>query len=821
LSNEAVRTAAAVWDAFRRWGYLQARLDPLGRLKPWPHPELDTPGPQAEEARGVYCGPIGVEFMHLPYPDRCAFVRERMEASSGPVPDRARLLDLLVRADTFEQVLQRRYLGTKRYSAEGATALLIALDEIFRRASAAGVEKVVLGMTHRGRLNVMANLLGMPAEDLFAFFEDVDPQSVLGGGDVKYHLGATGAWSGPDGRPLPVTLVPNPSHLEAVDPVVVGLARAEQDRRGGDRRRVLPVLVHGDAAFAGQGILAETLNLADLPGYTSGGTVHVIVNNLIGFTAPPEALHSSRHASDAARRLPIPIFHVNGEEPEAVARAAAMAADYRAAFRSDVVLDLIGYRRHGHSEVEDPTVSQPLLYGEIAKIAPLWKSYAGTAGFAAEEAEARAGRARRAWEEAQERAEKATRRPSLYRPGPVWAPYSGGPRPRGGVVETGAEPARLRALGERLAAVPEGFAAHPKILQLLQERRRMARGERPVDWAMAEALAFALLAIEGTRVRLSGQDSRRGTFNQRHAVFIDVRTGAEYAPLANLDPGQAPVECFDSPLSEAGVLGFEYGYSLGAPDALVLWEAQFGDFANGAQVLLDQFVSSAEDKWGVLSGLVLLLPHGYEGQGPEHSSARVERFLQLAAEDNWQVCQPTTAAQYFHLLRRQALQTWRKPLVIFTPKSLLRHPAAASPLEALARGGFRPVLAEEIGRDTDCLLLGSGKIVHELRQERDRRGLRKVAIAALEELYPFPEEELSGLLAALPPAAEVVWVQEEPANMGALSGVWPALQRLAAGRRLRSVKRAASASPATGSAGAHRAEQAALLSLAFLGRPSA
>ncbi len=615
-----------------------------------------------------------------------------------------------------------------------------------------------------------------------------------------------------------MTLVPNPSHLEAVDPVVAGLARAQQDRRGGDRARVLPVLVHGDAAFAGQGILAETLNLADLPGYTAGGTVHVIVNNLIGFTAPPEALHSSRHASDAARRLPIPIFHVNGEEPEAVARAAAMAAEYRAAFRSDVVLDLIGYRRHGHSEVEDPTVTQPLLYGEIAAVPPLWKSYASAAGIGGEEAGRRAEHARREWEEAQERAGKATRRPVLYRPGPAWTGYAGGPRPRGDDAGTGADPERLRALGERLTALPEGFAAHPKILQLLHERRRMARGERPVDWAMAEALAFALLAVEGTRVRLSGQDSRRGTFNQRHAVVIDVRTGAEYAPLANLEPGQAPVECFDSPLSELGVLGFEYGYSLEFPDALVLWEAQFGDFANGAQVILDQFVSSAEDKWGVLSGLVLLLPHGYEGQGPEHSSARVERFLQMAAEDNWQVCQPGTAAQYFHLLRRQALRKWRKPLVVFTPKSTLRHPAAASPLEALARGRFRPVLAEEVGRETDRLLLGSGKIVHELRQERDRRRLPGVAIASLEELYPFPEEELGGLIASLPAGAEVVWVQEEPANMGALAYVWPALQRLAAGRRLRSVKRSASASPATGSAGAHRAEQAALLGLAFLGR---
>lgn len=807
-----------MWDAFRRWGYLRARLDPLGRLAPWPHPDLDATGPEAEEARRVYCGPIGAEFMHLPYPDRCEFVRERMEAPAEPAPDRGRILDLLIRADTFEQVLQRRYLGTKRYSAEGATALLVALDEIFRRASAAGAERAVLGMTHRGRLNVMANLLGIPATDLFAFFEDVDPQSVLGGGDVKYHLGASGSWSGPDGRALPVTLVPNPSHLEAVDPVLVGLARAEQDRRGGDRTRVLPVLVHGDAAFAGQGILAETLNLADLPGYTAGGTVHVIVNNLIGFTAPPEALHSSRHASDAARRLPIPIFHVNGEEPEAVARAAAMAAEYRAAFRSDVVLDLIGYRRHGHSEVEDPTVTQPLLYGEIAAVLPLWRSYASAAGIGGEEAERRAERARREWEEAQERAGKATRRPVLYRPGPAWAAYVGGPRPRGDDVGTGADPERLRALGERLATLPEGFAAHPKILQLLHERRRMARGERPVDWAMAEALAFALLAVEGTRVRLSGQDSRRGTFNQRHAVVIDVRTGGEYAPLANLEPGQAPVECFDSPLSELGVLGFEYGYSLEFPDALVLWEAQFGDFANGAQVILDQFVSSAEDKWGVLSGLVLLLPHGYEGQGPEHSSARVERFLQMAAEDNWQVCQPGTAAQYFHLLRRQALRKWRKPLVVFTPKSTLRHPAAASPLEALARGRFRPVLAEEVGRETDRLLLGSGKIVHELRQERDRRRLRGVAIASLEELYPFPEEELGGLIASLPAGAEVVWVQEEPANMGALAYVWPALQRLAAGRRLRSVKRSASASPATGSAGAHRAEQAALLGLAFLGR---
>jgi 2-oxoglutarate dehydrogenase E1 component len=803
--------AGPALDAFRRWGYLQAAVDPLGRLPPFRHPELDGAGPEAESARRVYCGPIGAEFMHLPDPDRCAWVAGRMEGDP-PRIDRDRILDLLIRADTFEQVLQRRYLGTKRYSVEGATALLPLLDVALRRATGSGARRAVMGMTHRGRLNVMTNLLGIDPVDLFAQFEDVDPQSVLGGGDVKYHLGATGTYTSPEGKTLPVALVPNPSHLEAVDPVVLGLARAERDRLSG--ADVLTVLVHGDAAFAGQGIVAETLNLSGLPGYGVGGTLHVLVNNLIGFTTTPEALHTSRYASDAARRLPVPVFHVNGENPDAVARAAEMAFDYRAEFGTDVVIDLIAYRRHGHSEVEDPTVTQPLLYGRIATHPPLWETYAQQTG--APGAAERAARARAEWEEAQARAEQVARRPRFYRPNDVWGRYHGGGSSRADSVDTGCDAVRLREIAERMTRVPDGFAVHPKIRQLLEERRRMARGERPVDWGAAEALAFGLLVTEGTRVRLSGQDSRRGTFNQRHAALIDVRTGAERVPLARLDPAQAPFECIDSPLSEAGVLGFEYGYSLGAPDALVLWEAQFGDFANGAQVILDQFVSSAEDKWGVLSGIVLLLPHGFEGQGPEHSSARLERFLQLAAEDNWQVCQPSTSAQYFHALRRQARRSWRKPLILLTPKSLLRHPAASSPVDEFCRARFRPVLDEAPPEEARQIVVCTGKVGHELRAERDRRGIRTTALVFVEQLYPWPAEELAETLRKYPKKAEIVWVQEEPANMGALAHAWPHLRRLADGRRLRSVKRSASASPATGSMSAHRTEQAALFNLTFL-----
>jgi 2-oxoglutarate dehydrogenase E1 component len=815
--SEARARNPAVFDRFRRLGYLEARLDPLGRLPPQPQPELDATDQEALEARRIYCGSIGVEFMHILSPERRGFILERME-SMPHEPDRPRILDRLLRADLFEQVLQTRYIGTKRYSLEGLTALIPLLDEILEGAGRHGAEESILAMSHRGRLNVAVNVLGKRPRDIFAEFEDVDPRSVLGGGDVKYHLGATGDVPTSGGKGLRVHLVSNPSHLEAVSPVAAGRARAKQDRLGpGGPARIVPISLHGDAAFAGQGILAETLNLANLAGYTVGGTIQIILNNLIGFTTPPEALSSSRHSTDVALRLGLPIFHVNGEDPDAVVRVARMALEYRYAFRSDVVIDLIGYRKHGHSEVEDPTTTQPLLYRKIASLSPLWKSYGSTFGIEPEPEGAIAG-IREELDREFEEARSLRTTPRLYELPGYWSSYVGGPYTPALEVDTRVAPGLLLEVTGRICALPPGFTPHPKIARLLEERRRMGGAERPVDWGMAEALAFGSLLWEGTRVRISGQDTRRGTFNQRHAALVDYETGLDHVPLRHLHARQGSFDAVDSPLAEASILGFEYGYSRDFPEALVLWEAQFGDFANGGQVILDQFVSAGEDKWGLLSGLVLLLPHGYEGQGPEHSSARPERFLQLAAEDDLQVCQPSTAVQYFHLLRRQALRRWRKPLVILTPKSLLRNPAAASPLPDFSQARFERVIPDPEMPAAKRVLVASGKIGHELRLERARRQDAATAILLVEELYPFPEQDLVRALAMHPSAREIVWVQEEPANMGALPYIVPRLEELAGGRPVRSIKRSASASPATGSPKAHVLEQSTLVSLAF-GRP--
>ena len=803
-----------ILEAFARCGYLQANLDPLGRLEPQPHPDLAVSGEAAERGRAVYCGSIGVEFLHLPYPDRCRWVRDRMEASF-PAPDRPRLLERLVRADIFERVLQTRYLGTKRYSLEGSTALIPLLDEILEGAAGLGAAEILLGMSHRGRLNVMVHVVGKRPAEVMAGFEDVDPRSVLGGGDVKYHIGATGEYTDPKGRVMRVGLVSNASHLEAVDPVVTGRVRAKQDRAGPrGRTEVLPVTLHGDAAFAGQGIVAETLNLAELRGFGVGGTIHIIVNNLVGFTTAPRDLHSSRYASDVAKRLPIPIFHVNGEDPEAVVRVGRLALEYRYAFGSDVVVDLIGYRRHGHSEVEDPTTTQPVLYRKIEKLPPLWKAYAKTIGVSAQAAEELAEKVRKELENEQEQAKEMREIPVLRELPEYWSPYEGGAYDPSLEADTAIETARLREIAERIGTAPADFHLHPKVKRGLEQRQEMALGKRPLDWGMAETLAFGSLLWEGTRVRLSGEDSRRGTFNQRHVVWIDVENEQEYVPLAHLHPEQATFDCYDSPLSEAAGLGFEFGFSRDYPEALVLWEAQFGDFANGAQVIIDQFLSVSEDKWDLLSGLVMLLPHGYEGQGPEHSSGRLERFLQLAAEDNLQVCQPSTAAQYFHLLRRQALRRWRKPLVVFTPKSLLRDPQASAKPQELTSGRFEMVIPDREVSEAERILICTGKICHELRAERQRRGETSTAVVVLEQLYPFPEAALAAELERRGDG-EVVWIQEEPANMGALFFVQPRLEQLSGGRFVRTVKRSASASPATGSKKAHQIEQSALLALAF------
>ena len=801
-----------VFDAFRRWGYLEARLDPLGQMQPQPHPELRLSGPSAEQARRVYSGPIGAEFQHIPDPARRRWIEERMEGAA-PQAERQRILERLIRADLFEQVLQARYLGTKRFSLEGITALIPLLDEILEGAAERGAEQAVVGVSHRGRLNVMAHTVGNRVAEIFAGFEDVDPRSVLGGGDVKYHIGSTGTHVTAGGRKINIHLVSNPSHLEAVDPVVLGRTRAKQTRAGDDgRARFLPILLHGDGAFAGQGIWAETLNLAGLDGFAVGGALHVIVNNLIGFTTNPAELHSSRFASDLAKRLPIPIFHVNAEEPEAVVRVARMALEYRYTFASDVVVDLIGYRRHGHSEIDDPSITQPVLYRKIQEHPQLWQIYAQKIGT---DPAALAAQVRGELEAAQQEAKKIEKRPTLRRLPAYWDDYAGGKYDPAYEVDSGVSAAELGKIAECLTRYPDGFAIHPKVKRLLEQRRGMGQGKQPVDYGMAEALAFGSLVRAGTPVRMSGQDSRRGTFNQRHAALIDTQTEAVHIPLAHLAPGQARFEIYNSELSEAAVLGYEYGYSRDYPETLVLWEAQFGDFANGAQVILDQFISAGEDKWGLLSGVVVLLPHGYEGQGPEHSSARVERFLQLAAKDNLQVAQPSTAAQYFHLLRRQALRKWRKPLVVFTPKSMLRHPDAASRLEEFAGPRFQNVLPDREIERAERVLICTGKIGHELRAERKRLKDDGTAIVFLEQIYPFPEAELAQELGRHAAVREVVWVQEEPANMGALWFVLPRLKRLLPDTPVRTVKRSASSSPATGSAKAHELEQKTLLTLAF------
>jgi len=812
-----------ILEAFRRWGYLEADLDPLKLFKPLKSPDLEFTGAVADQARGIYCRTVGAEFMHLPQPERRAWIAEQLEQSPIEV-DQKKVLERLVRADLFEQVLQARYLGTKRFSLEGVTSLIPLLDSILDTAGDSGAVDSIIAMSHRGRLNVMVHAACKPPHEVVSGFEDVDPRSVLGAGDVKYHVGATGTYVTSGGQSINMHIVSNPSHLEAVDPVAMGRARAKQTRHGADGpivdrsqeslNKVWPILMHGDAAFAGQGIWAETLNLADLKGYTVGGTVHVVVNNLIGFTTPPVQEHSSRFASDIAKRQSVPVFHVNAEDPDAVVRMGRLAAEYRAKFGSDVVVDIIGYRRHGHSEVDDPTITQPLTYERIRNHPPLWKIYAERTGI---DAGAIADAVRKEYEEEQTKAKALKKMPHLRTLPSYWNPYIHGKYDPKYEVDTGLSREKLAELTNGLVRVPEGFHLHPKLAKLLEQRAEMGHGKRPIDYGFAEALAFASLVLEGTPIRLTGQDTQRGTFNQRHAVLIDTETEHNYLTLSHLSRKQAFCEIHNSPLSEAGCVGFEYGFSRDYPEALVLWEAQFGDFVNGAQVIIDQFLSASEDKWNLPTGLVLLLPHGYEGQGPEHSSARIERFLQLAAEDNLQICQPSNAAQYFHMLRRQARRMWRKPLIVFSPKSMLRHPDASSNIEDFTAPRFLPVVPDREVQDAKRILFASGKVGHELQAERKRRGDTTTAICFLDQLYPLPRPEISVVLDAHPNAHEIVWVQEEPGNMGAHFYVTPRLQRLAQdkGRKVRAVKRSASASPATGSAKAHELEQKTLLNLAF------
>jgi len=837
-------------NAYRVRGHLIADIDPL-RLRPAPHhPELDletygltiwdldrpfwTGGLGGAEhlplreiiaiLRRAYCGKVGTEYRFISNPEEKEWVRRRIGAVPVPPEPEVRLqiLARLIAAETFERFLGTKYLGQRRYSIEGCETAIALLDQLVEGSARRGVEEVTIGLTHRGRLNILANVVGNSTERIFAGFEGtVHPDFPADEGDVKYHQGARGTRQTPNGRTIAISVPSNPSHLEAVDPVVEGKVRAKQDRlgRGPEAwKRILPVLLHGDAAFAGQGMVAEVFNLAQLRGFRTGGTVHVVVNNQIGFTTAPAAARSSVYSTDVAKINQVPIFHVNADDPEAAYRVLQIALDYRQEFHKDVVIDLIGFRLHGHNEGDEPSYTQPLMYRRIQEHPGVRTLYARRLVREGVMTEAQVAemeeRQRALFEQAQAAAKGVAgrRKAEGERPRPAEAPAAPD-------APTGVPAEVLSRIGHTITTVPAGFHVNPKMVSQLARRARMAEGSAPLDWATAEALAFGSLLIEGTPVRLTGQDTSRGTFSQRHIVYHDALTGQTWTPHAELDPAQAPLYVFDSPLSEESVLGFEYGYSVESPETLVLWEAQYGDFANGAQVIVDQFVTSAEDKWREASRLSLLLPHGYEGQGPEHSSARLERYLQLCAEDNIQVCNVTTPAQYFHLLRRQMRQTRAKPLVLFTPKSLLRLPASFSPLEELTRGAFQPVLDDAEAGDRGKVarvVFCSGKVYYDLRAAREERKAPDTVIVRLEQIYPFAGETVKAVLAGYPGLRDAVWAQEEARNMGGWTFVRELLEQiLPKGVPLRYAGRAPSASPATGSAAVHKRELAELLGEAF------
>jgi 2-oxoglutarate dehydrogenase E1 component len=839
---------------YRVRGHIIARLDPLGTRNEEP-PELSPayygltqadmdrpfacstiPGASRrtlrriiQQLRNTYCRYIGVQFMHIDNLAVREWLQERMETTRNKIElsrkEQIRILTRLTDAVIFEEFIQKKFIGAKSFSLEGGESLIPLMDLSLEKAGDQGVKEIVIGMAHRGRLNVLANIMGKSPQKIFREFEDIDPQLYMGGGDVKYHLGHSSDWRTRSGHNIHLSLAFNPSHLEYVNPVALGRMRAKQDRTGLESRgeKGLVLLIHGDAAFAGEGIVQETLNLSQLQGYTTGGTVHIIVNNQIGFTTAPHDARSSRYASDVGRMLQIPIFHVNGEHPEAVAQVVNLAMDFRMRFKRDVIIDMYCYRRRGHNEGDEPSYTQPQMYQLIERRESVREAYLGhllkLGGLTRDDADRIAKRRTELLEKELTAARSDSYVPKALKPVGLWANYIGGREDPAHEAATGVEAERLRELLLLQSSTPAGFHPHPKINRLLKLREEMAHGRRPLDWAGAEALAFASLAVDGHRVRLSGQDVQRGTFSHRHAVLHDAHDGRAYMPLQHLSPGQAPVEVYNSPLSESGVLGFDYGYSLDYPEALVAWEAQFGDFVNVAQPIIDQFISSAEDKWNRLSGLVMLLPHGFEGQGPEHSSARLERFLQIAAEDNIQVCQPSTPAQYFHLLRRQVLRRWRKPLVVLTPKSLLRHPRCVSPLELLSSGRFERVLADVSDTPSDRInrvLLCSGKVYFELVERREKLDRQDVAILRLEQYYPFPDEALRGALEGYRDGTPVVWVQDEPRNMGAWSFLYARFCDRMHGRLpLTGVMRKASASPATGSRAAHQIEQEQILNQAF------
>jgi 2-oxoglutarate dehydrogenase E1 component len=854
-ANDSQTRVAQLVNAYRVRGHLLADLDPLD-LTPAVSPaqanlELSSVGlsdadlgttfstagmsglPERATLRDIvaflretYCGAIGVEFTQVEETAPRDWLQQRMESTRNHASlDRTELLRIVTKltdAEIFEQFIHKNYVGAKRFSLEGAESMIPLIDLLIEAAGAHGIEELVIGMAHRGRLNVLVNVMGKNVREIFAAFDDKRPERFIGGGDVKYHLGYSSDVVTGAGHAMHLSMAFNPSHLEWVNPVVEGRVRAKIDRR--KRKSTMPLLVHGDASFMGQGVVAETLNLELLEGYSTGGTIHLVVNNQIGFTTVPSDSRSTRYCTDIARELRVPVFHVNGEDPEAVIQVTRLAVEYRQRFKRDVVIDMYCYRKYGHNEGDEPRFTQPVMYALIDRkpsvLAAYVKRLVDAGRLTQQEADAIAQERRATLETALQEAHKGDYQHMPEAMGGVWAPYRGGSDAATPEVPTTFPKEALLEASDRLATVPNGFHANAKALKILETRRERTRAGHGLDWGAAEHLAFASILLEGHGIRISGQDARRGTFSHRHAVLFDAFTGEPYTPLAHLDQPGKPVgrfEIYDSPLSEASVMGFEYGYSLDRPDKLVVWEAQFGDFANTAQVILDQFIISAEDKWGRLSGLVLLLPHGFEGQGPEHSSARIERFLQLSAEDNIQVCNLTTPAQLFHALRRQVKRPWRKPLVIFTPKSLLRHHEAVSTLDELASGAFQRVIpdASAAPEKVRRILLCSGKVFYDLADERKRLLRDDVAIVRLEQYYPL-SDALDRALAAYAPGTPVVWVQEEPCNMGAWYFVNARRDEIVQGRHpLSLVSRPESASPATGSKAAHDLEQKLLLEAAF------
>jgi 2-oxoglutarate dehydrogenase E1 component len=786
-----------------------------------------------DRVRKSYCRHIGVEYWHLADPVQRAWLQARMEGCLNevvpPADEQIRLLRSLIHVDAVDRFLHSKFLGAKRFSVSGAESIIPLLDCLIDGAAEHGVGEVIFGMAHRGRLNVLMNIMGKSPQEVFSEFSNTDAESYIGAGDVKYHLGYHRSHTTASGKHIYLALAFNPSHLEAITPVIQGRVRAKQDANPGHGPALgyaasLGVTLHGDAAFAGQGVVAETLNMAALEGYATGGIIRVVINNQIGFTTEPREARSGLYATDVANILGVPVFHVNGDDPEAAAYVARLAVAWREQFRRDIVLDVICYRQFGHNEGDDPTFTQPRMYELIKHHESVRSQYQrrlierGTVTGA--DCQAIVQEFEDQFDRALDEARASGPKQAFAPMHGVWQQYKGGPEHKVDDVDTRVDAATLAELGERMTAAPPGFNLHRKLVRILDDSRSMARGEEPINWATAELLAYASLLREGAPVRISGQDSRRGTFSHRHAVLTDTETGDKWCPLQHVSEGQGPFWIYNSPLSEFSVLGFEFGYSLMTPQGLVIWEAQFGDFINSAQVIVDQFMSSSEDKWNRISGLTLLLPHGYEGQGPEHSSARLERFLQLCAEDNMTICYLTTPAQLFHALRRQVVRKWRKPMVMMSPKSLLRFRPSFSPITDFTEAGFSRVIDDSKAdpAQVELLLLSAGKVFYDLDEHRNSQGRSDVALIRVEQLYPFvrTSEAIAAALARYPHAKRLRWVQEEPENMGSWTFMYPRLQKLVGPRfEVGYAGREASASPATGSSEAHKLELARLLADAF------